>query len=46
MLEVMSELEGMCARPAARRVNEQQLIALELSITECEDAIKANDSDL
>lgn len=46
MFEVMSELEGMCARLAARRISDQQLFALEQSNIECEDAIKSNDSDL
>ena len=46
MFEVMSELEGMCSRLAARRISDQQLFALEQSNIECEDAIKANDSDL
>ena len=46
MFEVMSELEGMCARLAARRICDQQLFALQQSNIECEDAIKANDSDL
>ena len=46
MFEVMSELEGMCARLAARRISDEQLIALETSNRECENAIKANDSDL
>ncbi len=46
MFEVMSELEGMCARLAARRISDRQLIELEQSNRECGDAIKANDSDL
>ena len=46
MFEVMSELEGRFARQAARRINDQQLIAQEQSNIECEDAIKAKGSDL
>jgi DNA-binding GntR family transcriptional regulator len=46
MFEVMSELEGMCARLAARRVSEQQLTALKSANKGCEEAIQASDSDL
>jgi DNA-binding GntR family transcriptional regulator len=46
MFEVMSELEGMCARLAARRISEQQLTALKSANAGCEQAIKVNDSDL
>ena len=46
MFEVMSELEGMCARLAARRISDTQLSALEQANAGCEDAIEANDSDL
>ena len=46
MFEVMSKLDGMCARLAARRISDQQLFALQQSNIECEDATKANDSDL
>jgi len=46
MFEVMSELEGMCARLAARRISDQQLAALKAANKGCEEAIQANDSDL
>ena len=46
MFEVMSELEGMCARLAARRINDQQLNSLKAANIGCEKAIEANDSDL
>ncbi len=46
MFEVMSELERMCARLTARRISDPQLFALQQSNIECEDATKANDSDL
>ena len=46
MFEVMSELEGMCARLAARRISDTLLSALEQANAGCEDAIEANDSDL
>ena len=46
MFEVMSELEGMCARLAARRISDEQLAELKAANVGCEDAIKANDSDL
>ena len=35
-----------CARLAARRISDEQLIALEQLNRECENAIEANDSDL
>jgi DNA-binding GntR family transcriptional regulator len=46
MFEVMSELEGMCARLAARRISDQQLGELKAANTGCEEAIQASDSDL
>ena len=46
MFEVMSELEGLCARLATRRMSEQQLTALKIANAGCEQAIKANNSDL
>ena len=46
MFEVMSELEGMCARLAARRISDEQLAELKAANVGCDDAIKANDSDL
>ena len=46
MFEVMSELEGMCARLAARRISDQQLVELKAANTGCDEAIQASDSDL
>ena len=46
MFEVMSELEGMCARLAARRINEQQLSELKTANVGCKKAIETSDSDL
>lgn len=46
MFEVMSELEGMCARLAARRISDEQLAVLKAANTGCEAAIQASDSDL
>jgi DNA-binding GntR family transcriptional regulator len=46
MFEVMSELEGMCARLAARRISEQQLERLKIANAGCKRAIETSDSDL
>ena len=46
MFEVMSELEGMCARLAARRISDEQLSDLKTANAGCEDAIRYTDSDL
>ena len=46
MFEVMSELEGMCARLAARRMSEQQLEGLKIANAGCKRAIETSDSDL
>ena len=46
MFEVMSELEGMCARLAARRMSEQQLERLKIANAGCKRAIDTSDSDL
>ena len=46
MFEVMSELEGMCARLAARRMSEQQLERLKIANAGCKRAIETSDSDL
>lgn len=46
MFEVMSELEGLCARLAARRISEAQLKRLKQANAGCEDAIAQGDSDL
>ena len=46
MFEVMSELEGMCARLAARRMSEQQLAELKIANLGCKRAIETSDSDL
>lgn len=45
MFEVMSELEGLCARLAARRIDAHQLDRLKLANQGCEAAITAGDSD-
>jgi len=45
MFEVMSELEGMCARLAARRINSDQLEALSSANQLCEAAIASGNSD-
>ncbi|NWN82453.1 MAG: GntR family transcriptional regulator [Halomonas sp.] len=45
MFEVMAELEGMCGRLAARRINETELRALRLAHARCEIAASAGDSD-
>lgn len=46
MFEVMSELEGMCARLAARRITDQQLTKLKAANLGCKEAIQAGDTDL
>ena len=46
MFEVMSELEGMCARLAARRISEQQFSELKTANAGCKRAIETSDSDL
>ncbi|MDB4021862.1 GntR family transcriptional regulator [Litorivicinus sp.] len=46
MFEVMAELEGMCARLAARRMTEDQLNLLKKANVGCEQAITDGDSDL
>ncbi len=45
MFEVMAELEGMCARLAARRITESEIEALQLALAACGQAAKAGDSD-
>jgi len=45
MFEVMAELEGMCARLAARRRTDAQLRALDDAQLECEAAARAGDAD-
>ncbi len=46
MFEVMSELEGLCARLAARRISSQQIDRLKRTNQGCETAIASSDSDL
>ena len=46
MFEVMSELEGLCARLAARRITDEQLARLKATNAGCEQAIAEGDSDL
>ncbi|GGH36763.1 GntR family transcriptional regulator [Microbacterium album] len=45
MFEVMSELEGMCARLAARRRTEEQLRELDEARAECEATLATGDAD-
>ena len=45
MFEVMAELEGMCARLAARRMSAQQLDELVTAQAECLAALKDSESD-
>ncbi|PMR72863.1 GntR family transcriptional regulator [Billgrantia endophytica] len=45
MFEVMAELEGMCGRLAARRITEQELVALRDAFQRCEAAAQAGDTD-
>ncbi|MCR9139339.1 MAG: GntR family transcriptional regulator [Alphaproteobacteria bacterium] len=45
MFEVMAELEGMCGRLAARRLTDEDLIALKGSATACEKALQTGDAD-
>lgn len=45
MLEVMAELESLCARLAARRVNDQQRGVLLEAHRACESALKSGDAD-
>jgi DNA-binding GntR family transcriptional regulator len=46
MFEVMSELEGLCARLAARRISSQQIDRLKQTNQGCESALASGDSDL
>jgi DNA-binding GntR family transcriptional regulator len=46
MFEVMAELEGMCARLAARRISPEQLRQLAEQMTACEKAAQSSDSDI
>lgn len=45
MFEVMAELEGMCGRLAARRIDDSQLAAIDLAMKGCELALEAGDTD-
>lgn len=45
MFEVMAELEGMCARLAARRITQDEAKALEDSLKACDEAAQHGDSD-
>lgn len=45
MFEVMAELEGMCARLAARRIKLTELDALKASYKACEAAAEGGDTD-
>ena len=45
MFEVMAELEGMCARLAARRINDDDVTRLEQAHRDCAAAVAALDVD-
>ncbi|QOR39971.1 GntR family transcriptional regulator [Billgrantia diversa] len=45
MFEVMAELEGMCGRLAARRINDAELAELRGALERCEAAALAGDTD-
>jgi DNA-binding GntR family transcriptional regulator len=45
MFEVMGELESMCARLAARRITEAELLALESAHEQCRNAAASSDPD-
>ena len=45
MFEVMTELEGLCARLAARRCTDTQLVGLQNAHEGCERSVAANDVD-
>lgn len=45
MFEVMAELEAMCAHLAARRISEEELLAVEAAHEECRGAAANRDSD-
>ncbi|WP_294001671.1 GntR family transcriptional regulator [Sphaerotilus sp.] len=45
MFEVMAELEAMCARLAARRLHENDLIAMDAALSHCGDASAQRDPD-
>lgn len=45
MFEVMAELEGMCAKLAARRITAEQLSELEGAQAQCNESIIAGNSD-
>ena len=45
MFEVMAELEAMCARLAARRMSDDELVSLEAAHEACRGAAQANDAD-
>lgn len=45
MFEVMAELEGMCGRLAARRINTEELQSLHRALVGCEAAAEQGDPD-
>lgn len=45
MFEVMAELEGMCARLAARRIDARAAESLRSALSRCQDAAARGDSD-
>ncbi|MDX1817162.1 MAG: GntR family transcriptional regulator [Marinobacter sp.] len=46
MFEVMAELEGMCGRLAARRIQPEELAALEKALKRCEEPAVMADPDV
>lgn len=45
MFEVMAELEALCGRLAARRVSDTLIEAIRATVTACEQAVEAGDTD-
>lgn len=45
MFDVMAELEAACGIRAVRRINDEQLVDIRKTITDCEEALRANDGD-
>lgn len=45
MFDVMAELEAACGSRAVRRITEKQLVGIHQTITDCEQALEANNGD-
>lgn len=45
MFDVMAELEAACGIRAVRRIKDEQLVDIRQTITDCEEALRANDGD-